>query len=381
MRSSLLVLLLVVSVAPAGVYSPDDPCPFQVKPDGTAEQLPLPVFVGMLVDRMAPRVPNLPTAPGIPDWAFSDDGKVAESTYTARLGQLLAARWPQAERSQLRGDDLASHTAALLRFNDTRSAERYLSDRSALGRSYRLKSNRAHAVATAGRWADAGNYLPDIDEEDPTPPAGTVLAQYKWQQAIDQTVYRRWLSLHAADAERSRAPDRDPAATPFALFVTADGKPIRYWESADEAKKLPTDAVAVVQQLLLWAPWDDRLLWTGAEVYSATGKVREAHRLYKMLVSPAETNEGRGFQGPRLLGPMVKRVGEAFDKLPSEEDTPLIEPDSPPPPPAGPDRSGLVFGRIDPVAFYVTLSVFAVVAAVLLALQFRAVVRWFTRPR
>jgi hypothetical protein len=323
----------------------------------------------MLVDRMAPRVPNLPVAPGIPDWAFSDDGTVAQSTYAARLGQQLVARWPKAD--QLRGDDLLAHTAALLRFNSTQSAVNLL-DRGRVGSSYTLKANRTHAFATSREWADALTNLPDEPDSPPPPPAGTSVQQFRWQRAVDQSAYRRWLDLRNAEAAKWKAvADRHPDATPFALFVTAEGMPIRFWESADEAKMLPAEATAVVQQLLLWAPWDDRLLWTLAEVYVATGRMREAFSAYAMLASV----EGRQFQGPRLLSQLLARV----PRPPAEEDEPLLPIDPPPSP--GPDRSGLVFGLIDPVAFYVSLGVFAVVAAVLLALQLRAVVLWFTRPR
>src|SRR4051812_50223138 len=115
-------MLVPAAPAPAGVYSPDDPCPFNVKADGAVEPLPHQLFVAQLVDRLAPRVPNTPDPPGIPDWAYDTSEKttVAQATYAARLGQLVAARWPQAQ--QLRGDDLAAHTAALLRFNAAQQA-------------------------------------------------------------------------------------------------------------------------------------------------------------------------------------------------------------------------------------------------------------------
>jgi Tfp pilus assembly protein PilF len=43
-----------------------------------------------------------------------------------------------------------------------------------------------------------------------------------------------------------------------------------------ERKKLPSDAVALVQQLALWLPADGRLLWQLAELASAHGDVRTA---------------------------------------------------------------------------------------------------------
>lgn len=364
MRRTFLLLLLVAGSARAGVYSPDDPCPFNVTADGTAEALPHRLFVALLVDRLAPRVPNTAEPPGIPDWAY--DGDTAQATYAARLGQMIAARWPQAQ--QLRGDDLAAHSAALLRFNASQQALNLL-DRGRVGRSYTLKANRTHAFATSGQWADAETNLPDDPDTPPPPTAGTSEAQFRWQRKLDQSVYRRWLSLRGADSDPKTKPPLAELA-PDSLFVTKEGQPITYWQSPEEAKNLPADAVATVQQLLLWAPWDDRLLWSLAEVYFASGRIRDAHSAYEMLASDA----GRKFQGPRLLRPLVSRVAAEFAKLPPEESAVAVTlPDTPTVPP--PDNSGRVFGLIDPVAFYLGTALFVGGLALMLALQVRAILR------
>lgn len=362
---ALLVLLLAMTSTFAGVYTPDDPCPFNVKPDGTAEPLPHRLFVALMVDRLAPRVPNSPDPPGIPDWAY--DGNDAQATYSARLGQLLAARWTKAQ--QLAGDDLAGHTAALLRYNAPQQAINLL-DRGRVGRSYVLKANRIHAFATLRQWTDAASNPPDIPDVPPPPPAGTTPEQFRWQLAVDQSAYLRWLELHDADVQKWKAlSETHPDTTPLAVFTTRHGDPIHFWVSAEATTMLPADAVAVVQQLLLWAPWDDRLLWTLAEVYYATGKVREAHSVYKMLVLPAETNEGRGYRGPRLLGDHVKRVGAEFAKLPQEESVVSVLDPAPAPPPPDPG----LFGLIDPTTFYVACTGFGVLVVLMAVLQLRAI--------
>jgi hypothetical protein len=370
---SLVVLLVLSGAAVAGVYTPDDPCPFHVKPDGTAEPFPHNLFVAQLVDRLAPRVPNSPTA-GILDWEYStaDGVTAAQASYAARLGQRLAARWPKAQ--QLRGDDLLAHSAALLRFNAAEQAINLL-DRGRVGRSYALKMNRTHAFATARQWADALTNLPDEPEEAPPAPAGTSPDQFRWERAVDQGAYRRWLELRDAEAVKWKSQaDTHPEATPFPLFVTAGGEPVRFWESADEAKKLPPDAVAVLQQLLLWAPWDDRLLWTLAEVYYASGRVRDAHSAYRMLVLAVETNEGRGYRGPRLLGPRVARVAAEFAKLPPEDAALPADADAAPAPPPEPKKP-LVLDLVDPVAFCVGLAVLVGGVALMVYLQVRAIRR------
>lgn len=54
--------------------------------------------------------------------------------------------------------------------------------------------------------------------------------------------------------------------------------------SEKEKAKLPPDALAIMQQLVLWYPGDDRLMWQLAELYSALGDVRTAARLFELCV-------------------------------------------------------------------------------------------------
>jgi len=51
-----------------------------------------------------------------------------------------------------------------------------------------------------------------------------------------------------------------------------------------EKSKLPADAVAVVQQLLLWAPEDTRLYWLLGELYNARGDLTSADAIFEECV-------------------------------------------------------------------------------------------------
>lgn len=64
--------------------------------------------------------------------------------------------------------------------------------------------------------------------------------------------------------------------------------------AAAERKKLPVDAVAIVQQLLLWLPADGLLLWQLAELAGAHGDVRMAAAMMEGCVSEF------GLQAPEL---------------------------------------------------------------------------------
>ncbi len=59
-------------------------------------------------------------------------------------------------------------------------------------------------------------------------------------------------------------------------FVGASGAPEAGTLAEAELKKLPNDAVAIVQQLALWLPADGRLLWQFGELCNAFGDVRSA---------------------------------------------------------------------------------------------------------
>jgi hypothetical protein len=78
----------------------------------------------------------------------------------------------------------------------------------------------------------------------------------------------------------------DDFLVPDPLHVPADFQPAQFsgrrlpWESGkippNERAKLPKDAVAVVQQLLVWTPEDARLIWLLAELLNAEGDTESA---------------------------------------------------------------------------------------------------------
>ena len=168
--AAILFVLLPASPAFAGLYSVDDPCPFTVKPDGTADPLPNDRFVR---DFLNPRVyAGFPTTPEVPvslDWVVEgDDGEpVAKATYGGRLNQLVCARWPKA--GQLRGADLASHAAALILLKPRSEklpldGERLEALLLAARRNPLAQANLAHLYAATGRWEDASVFAPDPDD-------------------------------------------------------------------------------------------------------------------------------------------------------------------------------------------------------------------------
>ena len=81
----------------------------------------------------------------------------------------------------------------------------------------------------------------------------------------------------------------------------------------------PADAAAVVQQLLLWAPWDTPLYWLLAEVYADAGRTREAATILDRIV------ESRQYSNRAKLMARRAELTAAVAKLPPEkEDEPLV---------------------------------------------------------
>ncbi len=361
--------LLSAPLAFAGLYTPDEPCPFDIKPDGTAAPLPLTQFLILYNDAAAGQFPIDPKNPGTFDWVPTDDRSGVKVLAGGGLMQRYAARHPKA--AQLTGPDLAAYTATLIRLGGYNQAiSRLTPEARSRTPNYLLLANLSHALAlaagTPADWQTALSRFADaLDCDPPTPPPGTTPEQLKWQMRVDRTHYRLWLRLSKEDAEK-RPPV--PTQPPDAVFETADRKPIRFWESDEEAKKLPPDAVAVAQQLALWSPGDVKVLWTLGEVYLATGDVKAAVKVYEMCA------DGRKFGGPAVFRDNRAKALDLFAKLPPDGPR-AVEGD-----PQLDGRKGL-FALVDPTTFYVVVGVFALAAAVMLVLQGWSLAKRFTRSR
>jgi tetratricopeptide (TPR) repeat protein len=119
-----------------------------------------------------------------------------------------------------------------------------------------------------------------------------------------------------------------PAADVDALFpVKFTGPDGQYTAGRiDEAerKKLPADAVAVIQQLLLWFPEDTRLLWLLGELYNAEGNLEFAAKVLDDCVWQ------RRYESPALREHrrMLQEAYEAQAKAPAPA-SPAEEPPKP----------------------------------------------------
>jgi hypothetical protein len=125
--------------------------------------------------------------------------------------------------------------------------------------------------------------------------------------------------------------------------------------AAKEMDKLPTRALAIVQQLLVWSPNDPRLYWLLGEIYNARGDVATALRIFK---SP-ELTGGDAIGFPFVPGFRVPLLGEhvrILEKAPPSE-TKEPEPKSQPPPGPNSSNPGFLDVRTLLVGFFVGIAV------------------------
>ncbi len=124
-----------------------------------------------------------------------------------------------------------------------------------------------------------------------------------------------------------------------------------------EQAKLPSDSLAIVQQLVLWFPTDPRLYWLLAEVYAAKSEFSAARKIMDECVSTFT------YSNRKILMQHREAVTRAADAKGAPPDEPLFAtPDAPLPPP--------------PISMRTVWIYFGAVAAVALFAVTRALVKW-----
>lgn len=351
----LAVLAVPLSHTQAGVYGPDEPMPFPVRADGTAEEMPFgPTFEGPFAQRFGKRLNEADDRPQAVRGSKNEDRAKLLSRIDALKGM---------------PGEVAALSALYLRAGNPTEALNLLAP---LSRSrspdFRVLAHFAHAHAVRGEWDEAVRWHQSavLDAEFPDDLPGTTPEQRKWLHKVERQYYSRWLQIHRQRSAVKLPPDREEVFPLFEVkFVSDAGKYEPGRLAAAEKAKLPPDAVAVVQQLLLWAPWDTGLYWLLAELYAADGRVRPADVIFFQCVN------SRQYSNRQLLMDHRHVVRDAAEKARREApaDVPLLA-DAPPEPskPAGdflPSRDKLI----------AVGAVFGVIVLVLLALQFRAIGR------
>ena len=280
---TLAVLISSSTVLLAGPYNPAERVPFAVGPDGTAAAL-----------------------------SFAEDGSGQfRQLFTTRSNELdanpLRAENPDRQKvldriaarqsggpADLPPAELAGLATDLVRVGKSDDALNLLAPRSRdRSPDFRVLATLAHVYATRGEWTDALRWhqAAFLDAEFPDDLAGTTAEQRQWLQHVERDYYRRWLRVHRDRAASGQSPTDEPIFPLFdgVSFVNEAGEYEPGSLAAADRAKLPADAIAVVQQLLLWDPTDTALYWLLAELYAADGQFRQAGIIFD------ESANGRQF--------------------------------------------------------------------------------------
>lgn len=167
-------------------------------------------------------------------------------------------------------------------------------------RNFMVFANLATANQLAGRPDRALLYLQQAKDVWPASWPGMTGGQLAWYRRAED-YHLKLLRLRYREALRAgsgAAPEQvddlfGPAGSPV-RFLAEDGRYAPGKIGDDERKKLPPDAPALVEQLLIWLPSDTRLYWLLGEVLNAEGRIDEAAAALDDCVA------SRGWNAPAL---------------------------------------------------------------------------------
>jgi tetratricopeptide (TPR) repeat protein len=248
LSTACLALTLLPSVAPAGLYYSGE----------TFAELPS-QWRGFLLDYRTLRNIATRPAPG----ASASPARARYEEEAARLAKLGRQR-------TLAADEAADLGAVYLRLGEVNRALEVLRPAQRTHPThFRLAANLGAAWQLQGDLIQAAAALQQAVR----------LAPGKWQRAED--LHLKLVRLRAREAAYTQSLD-----DLFGVrFLGAGGKFEPGRLAADERKRLPSDAAALVQQLALWLPADGRILWQLGELAGAHGDVATAAAILEGCVT------------------------------------------------------------------------------------------------
>ncbi|QEL15784.1 hypothetical protein [Limnoglobus roseus] len=298
MRLATLALVLLPVSASAGVYSTAEPTPFAAQPDGTAEELSFkPDKSGRFKQELTKY-----------ELLLNPEKKSPERD--AVLARLKTQQTP------------ADHAADLIRLGKLDEALNVLEPHTRERvPDFRVLANLAHVYAARGDWSDAviKHHSAWLDSEFPGDLPGTSPAQLKWLQRVEKDFYPHWLKAHQEQVAHKVPAESEDVLPLFGMkFVNDAGQYEPGKVAAAERAKLPPDAIAITQQLLLWSPTDTQLVWLLAELYAADGRFRESDILFDDCV------RSRYYSNRKILMAHRDAVRRVVATLPAVADDPVL---------------------------------------------------------
>lgn len=367
----LVCLFALISPLRAGLYPLEEKMPFPIRQDGTAEPLTYgfdpPGQMNFLISYLADM--GKPTG---------DPGPKRKEAL-ARI-QALQAR----PASSLSPAEVAGLAADLFRTRQVEEAINLLTPRTRdRSPDFRILASLAHMHAFRGDWAEAMRMHTTalLDTEFPEELPGVTPAQRNWLKRVETEYYRKWLQIRLRETSKRVPPEHEEVLPLFPVrFVNEAGVYEPGQLAAAERAKLPPDAIAIVQQLILWHPDDARLHWLLGELYAADGRLREAEKIFD------DAAWDRQYTNRKVLMDHRSAIKRAVELLPKPTESALEMPlDLPPTAVATegktPEEESIEDLGITRRDLYLYGALFGIVAVVMIAFQVRAIMRRFRRAR
>ena len=285
-----LTLVFLPGSLRAGIYNPRDTFMFEIEPGNIAKAIQYSGgFDSILADYRDVNVPDNRLK-----------RELEERIRTLRAGGV----------SKLSPDELAEYSADLLRVNRGDEALNLLHPlaRDPRKGGFLVNAHLARAHAGRGEWREAAEQqlMAVKYNEFPTKFGRLTREQLAWLKKVESDYYLPWLRKRAEEARGVRvtglneSPDRlfptsGKAEADFVRFHAEDGSYRAGGVPEAETAKLPPDAIAIMQQLLIWHPNDPRLLWQLGELYNAAGDIETAARIMDL------GSYSQGYSNPQLL--------------------------------------------------------------------------------
>jgi tetratricopeptide (TPR) repeat protein len=258
------------TTARAGLYDPAPPDAMLVSLR-KGQDVPFEIFRDALVDAIRAADP-------------AQSGRTPRKALLERRTVLLNRKLERLSPSQL--NDLA---VVQLRLRDLDGALEALKRAEGQNpRDFWTLTTLGTAYQTRGQSSEAARYLEAAQDFPPDPQWLESMGLTRpWLQTLERAQLML-LRLRMREGQGRPARGQRPAVNVDELFPVKFIGPSGQYEAgkfADAEKaKLPNDAVAVVQQLLLWAPEDTRLYWLLGELYNARGDLTSADAIFEECV-------------------------------------------------------------------------------------------------
>jgi len=272
-------MLVGVPIVQAGVYSTLEPPPF----DFDAQGLPIALSSSGYASKLA-TVQEAGIEP------FTPNPQSLRGRYLKRITE-----FQQRGEESLTPEERADLGGALIRLRRTDKAFDWLRQASReRNADFFTWTHLAAVCAVKEQWPAAMEAQQIGKGEFPEMLFDYPPAQRDWYRRVERDYLTKWLKLRAGE-RRVTGFGGNVVEQVDAIFGTIDwgdatGNYLAGSLAESERAKLPPDALAIAQQLSIWAPDDTRLFWLVGELYNVNGDLPAAIRIMDACVDSRRYN-------------------------------------------------------------------------------------------